>query len=132
MPELKIYAKTYYGNVPEEVTSEKKLEEFDSPEVPVVARRADGVRVVLGTHDFWDYGFPDIQIERRPGGWVIFLHPVPGDDPSGYVYFLDDGRSYFQAERTCTKSLQLLEWEETPPELDQFPPSQSRRPPGRD
>src|SRR6185503_12628695 len=34
MPELKIYAKTYYGNVPEEVRSPRKLQEFDSPEVP--------------------------------------------------------------------------------------------------
>ena len=36
---------------------------------------------------------PDIQIKRRRNGWMLFLHPVGGSDPSGYVFFLDDGRS---------------------------------------
>ena len=35
-----------------------------------------------------------VQVERRPNGWAIFLHPIGGGDPSGYVYFLDDGRSF--------------------------------------
>src|SRR5205085_5627860 len=62
LPELKLYTRTYYGNVPEEVTEARRLQEYDSPDLPVVVRPADGVRVVLGTHDFWDTNFPDIQI----------------------------------------------------------------------
>ena len=121
MPELKIYAQTYYGNVPEEQTSARKLEEFDSPEVPIVIRPADGVRIVLGTHDFWDTNFPDIQIERRPGGWAVFIHAVPGDDPTGFVYILDDGRSYANIEYGSSLPLRFLEEEEFPPDLDRLP-----------
>ena len=121
MPELKIYAKTYYGQIPEEVREARRLGEYDSPEVPVVVRPADGVRIVLGTHDFWDTSFPDIQIERRAGGWAIFLHAVPGDDPSGYVYFLDDGSSYVDIEYGSSVPLRFLEEEEFPPGLDCVP-----------
>jgi hypothetical protein len=73
--------------------------EFDDSRTPVVVREADGVRIVLGSHDYWDPAKPDIQIERRHKGWAIFLHPVGGSDPSGYVYFFDDGRSFVVAER---------------------------------
>ena len=121
MPELKIYAKTYYGNVPEEQTEARKLAEFDFPDIPIVIRPADGVRIALGTHDFWNLEFPDIQIERRPGGWAVFIHAVPGDDPSGFVYILDDGRSYVNIEHGSSLPLRFLEEEEMPPELDRLP-----------
>jgi hypothetical protein len=120
LPELKIYAPTYYGEFPEVVRDAKKLKEFDSPEVPVVIRPADGVRIVLGTHDYWDHKCPDIQIERRAGGWVIFLHPVPGDDLAGHVYFLDDGRSYFKADGSCYPELEILGVDERPHGLDRI------------
>src|SRR5580704_8060912 len=70
------------------------LPEFSESEVPVLVHAAEGVRVVLGTHDYHDYTKPDIQIERRNNGWAIFLHPLGGSDPSGFVFFLDDGRSF--------------------------------------
>jgi len=73
--------------------------DFGPPYVAVVVHEAEGVRVVLGTHDRHSGEYPDIQIERRANGWAIFLHPVGGCDPSGYVYFLDDGRSFIEMER---------------------------------
>jgi hypothetical protein len=99
MPELKLYVPTYLrgefrtGELPDD------LPDFGEPMFPVVIREADGVRIVLGSHDYWNSNVPDVQLERRPGGWAIFLHPVGGSDPSGYVYFLDDGRSYLVPER---------------------------------
>ena len=53
---------------------------------------------MLGSHDFNDVDKPDIQIERQPNGWVIFLHPLGGSDAAGTVYFHDDGRSYLVKE----------------------------------
>ncbi|HEY3964752.1 MAG TPA: hypothetical protein VGM05_09405 [Planctomycetaceae bacterium] len=68
--------------------------DFGAPFVPVLVHEADGVRVVLGTHQRQSADFSDIQIERRGNGWAIFLHPVGGCDPSAVVYYLDDGRSF--------------------------------------
>jgi hypothetical protein len=98
MPELKIRVPTYYGSADEAKVAAAKLSEFDDPRVPVLVRPADGLRIVLGTHDYYDMTKPDIQIERRSNGWAIFLHPVGGGDASGYVYFMDDGRSFIIPE----------------------------------
>ena len=98
MQELKLLVPTYNCQLfPEQVEKGEKPE-FGAPDVPVLIREAAGVRVVLGTHDYDDYTKPDIQIERQPNGWVIFLHPFPGGDACGYVYFLDDGRSFLVKE----------------------------------
>jgi hypothetical protein len=97
MHELKIYAPTYYGSLNEQAEA-KGLQEFDQPHVPIVVRSADGLRIVLGSHDYFDGNAPDVQIERRPRGWALFLHPLGGSDPCGYVYFLDDGRSFLVPE----------------------------------
>lgn len=101
MPELKLYVPTYNHGEFRINEPPDDLPDFGEPEVPVVIRDADGIRIVLGTHDYWDTKFPDVQIERRPGGWAIFLHPLAGSDASGYVYFLDDGRSFICPERWC-------------------------------
>src|SRR5207253_4915079 len=94
MAELTLHAPTYNcGEYATDPAAEVKPE-FGEPYVPIVIRSADGVRIVLGSHDYFDGDAADIQIERRPGGWAIFLHPWGGGDPSGYVYFLDDGRSF--------------------------------------
>jgi hypothetical protein len=98
MPELKLYAPTYNRGEFRATEPAEDLPEFGEPSVPVVVRDADGVRIVLGSHDYWAKDMPDVQIERRPGGWAIFLHPVGGSDPSGYVYFLDNGLSYLCPE----------------------------------
>jgi hypothetical protein len=98
MNELKLAVPTYnYQLFPNQV-DEGAIPEFGVPHVPVLIREADGVRIVLGTHDYGDLERPDIQIERQPQGWMIFLHPCPGGDASGYVYFLDDGRSFLVKE----------------------------------
>jgi len=91
--------------------------DFTEPSVPVAIYNADGIKIILGTDDPNDTSAPDIQIERRHGGWAIFLHPLGGSDPAGYVYFLDDGRSFLELERPgATPELQIVD--KTPPELD--------------
>jgi hypothetical protein len=97
MEQLKLLVPTYYANLfPAEVAARERPE-FGEPNVPVIIRQAEGVRIVLGTHNYDDTDKPDVQIERQPNGWMIFLDPVAGD-PSGYVYFLDDGRSFLVPE----------------------------------
>jgi hypothetical protein len=96
--ELRLNVATYNGNLfPDDVKNGVRPE-FGSPHIPVLIREAGGVRIVLGSHDSTDLTNPDIQIERQPNGWMIFLHPLPGSDASGFVYFLDDGRSFVQPE----------------------------------
>jgi hypothetical protein len=120
MSEMKIHVPTYnHGALVQGAKTDGKPE-FGDPYVPLVIRRADGVRILLGSHDYYDPSKPDIQIERRPHGWVIFLHPVGGGDPSGHIYFLDDGRSFLVPERSLgtTPPINALEWDETVPEID--------------
>jgi hypothetical protein len=117
MPELKLYVPTYHGD------KTQGRGEFDDPRHPVVVRDADGVRIVLGSHDFWDTKCPDVQIERRPGGWMIFLHPVGGSDPSGYVFMLDDGQSLVVPEHpaSATPPVRLGEWDDAVRQVDRQP-----------
>lgn len=117
--QFQLVVPTYYGTA--QAMFEMEKEEFDDPYAPVLIHEADGVRVVLGTHDYNDMDKPDIQIERRPNGWAIFLHPLGGGDPSGYVYFLDDGRSYVVPEgpSNSTPPIEYLERIEQLPDLDQ-------------
>jgi hypothetical protein len=119
--EFKLTVPTYYGTAhcKQNVVD---LPDFDSPNVPVLIHEAEGVRIVLGTHDFNDMDKPDIQIERRPKGWAIFLHPVGGGDASGYVYFLDDGRSFLLKEDywAGSNSIEVLRGHKEPPEIDEL------------
>src|SRR5262249_37348384 len=96
--QIKLSVPTYYGSAHDGSGTLAGLPEFGEPNVPVLIHEAEGVRIVLGTHDFNDRYKPDVQIERRPNGWVIFLHPDDGD-AAGFVHFLDDGRSYLTIER---------------------------------
>jgi hypothetical protein len=95
---------------------------FGDQGVPVLIHEADGVRIVLGTHDYNDHEKPDVQIERRPNGWAIFLHPLGGSGASGYVYFLDDGRSFLVKEYGLgpTDCIKVLDPGETVSEVDQM------------
>ena len=110
MPELKVYVPSYNHGEFRTAEPPDDLPEFGDPRVPVIVREADGIRIVLGSHDYWDVSVPDVQIERRPGGWAVFLHPVGASDPSGYVYFLDNGSSYVVPEHGLgpTPPLMLL------------------------
>jgi hypothetical protein len=122
MEELKLMVPTYNGKWLEGPNC--SLDDFGPPEVPVLVRPADGVRIVLGTHDYDDYCKPEVQIERRHNGWAIFLQPLGGSDASGFVYFLDDGRSYVVKEHGYgTEQIQLVEYEEAVAEVDDILPT---------
>jgi hypothetical protein len=108
---------TYYGHAYPDAVADGLLPEFGKPFVPAAVHCADGLRVVLGSSDPRSNS-PDIQIERRPNGWAMFLHPESGGDSSGFVYFLDDGRSFVLPERGVTASIEIGEWEEITPILD--------------
>lgn len=132
MPELKIHVPTYNANAfPEEVRNDEKPE-FGDPFLQVVAREADGVRIVLGSHDFWDTSKPDVQIERRPNGWVIFLHPLGGGDSSGFVFLLDDGRSFVAPETGSTPPIETLEYDKAAALVDGIEPRQESEHPEGD
>jgi hypothetical protein len=121
MPELKLYMPTYNHGKFRTTEPSEDLPEFGEPRVPVVVRNADGVRIVLGSHDYWAKDAPHVQIERRPGGWAIFLHPLGASDPSGYVYFLDNGLSYIVPQDPCgtTPQIMVLEFGDKVRHLDE-------------
>lgn len=97
MHSLRMLIPTYNGAIYPDGVEKTDVEDFGNPYVPVSVHAGSDLRVVLGSHAN-SADAPDIFIERRPHGWAIFLHPVGGSDPSGYVYFLDDGRSYLVPE----------------------------------
>jgi len=92
--------------------------DFGEPSVPVLICDAEGVRIVLGTHDYKDFSKPEVQIERRPNGWAIFLNPVAGGDTSGLVYFLDDGRSFLVPDGLPSEAIHVLDRSEDVPMID--------------
>ena len=96
--ELQLLVPTYNANLFPAEVAQNTMPEFGKPYRAVLIREAAGVRIVLGTHEYNDIDKPDVQIERQPNGWVVFLHPLGGSDPSGIVYFHDDGRSYLLKE----------------------------------
>jgi hypothetical protein len=118
--EFRLLVPRYNYNLYSRYVESGKLPEFGNPETPVLIREAEGVRVVLGSHDYSDDSKPYVQIERHPNGWMIFLHPLGGSDPCGYVYFVDDGRSYFLPEYPYgpTPEVQVLEPGKRVPEFD--------------
>lgn len=120
MPELKMYVPTYNASAFAKEVEAGERPDFGDPYVPVVVRDAAGVRIVLGSHDYFDCDAPDIQIERRPNGWAIFLHPMGGGDPSGQAYFLDDGRSFVipESHLGSTPPIVALKSDETVSEID--------------
>lgn len=90
------------------------------PYVAILVRQGDGIRLVLGTHDYNDRRAPDMLVERRPNGWVVFLHTVASGDPCGTIYFLDDGRTFFVKEYDAgaTPAIAVLETVCGMPEID--------------
>jgi hypothetical protein len=118
--ELNLVVPTYNYQLYGEQVDRGELPEYGEPLVPVLIRDEAGVRIVLGTHDFKDHSKPDLLIERQPQGWAIFLHPEGGGDPSGVVYFLDDGRSFVTPENDLGSSnnIQFLECGEPVPDID--------------
>ena len=123
MEELKLMVPTYNGSWLK--GSDIELADFDEPSVPVFIHQADGVRIVLGTHDQGDHTKPEVQIERRHNGWMIFLQSRGGCDESGFVVFLDDGRSFVAKQKGYgpTESIEMVEYEEAIAELDDISPA---------
>ncbi len=114
---LKLEVPTYVGHTTPGV-------DYVETKTPLLAYAQDGLSVVLGSHDKDSLDAPSVQIERRRGGWAIFLHPVGGGDPRGYVYFLDDGRSFLVKEDglfTDTPRLEVINDCDEIPELDKEP-----------
>ncbi len=111
MEEFRLNVPTYNANLFPAQVAAGNLPEFGPPYVPVVIREAEGIRIVLGSNDYDDMHAPDIQIERRPRGWAIFLRPVGGGDVSGFVYFVDDGRSFLLPENGLgsTPAIEVVE-----------------------
>jgi hypothetical protein len=118
MEELRLMVPTYVGNLPAEQRGASDDPDFSDPHIPVVVRDAAGIRIVLGSHDYDALNMPDVQIERRPNGWAIFLHPLGGSDASAYVYFLDDGRSFLVPEDAASPTIKVIDHLEDIPELD--------------
>jgi hypothetical protein len=98
MQVLKLMVPTFNGSHFPGKVSRHAMPEYGRTETPVLVCEADGVRIILGSHDYHDFEKPDIYVERQPNGWAVFLHPSGGGDPSGMVYFLDDGKSYLLKE----------------------------------
>ena len=117
MDELELYVPTYYGDANAKNGSDG--EEYGDTSVKVLIQPYDGVRIVLGTHNPDEAGAADIQVERRAGGWAVFLHPNSGD-PCGSVFILDDGRSYVLPE-LYPPCIQIIDSIEEIPELDTLP-----------
>jgi hypothetical protein len=119
MREFQLMVPTYNADYfPAEVKAGLRPE-IGPPELPVVVREAAGVRIVLGSHDHEDCTKSDVQIERHPNGWMIFLHPLGGSDACAYVFFTDDGRSYLMKELPYgpTPPLVEIEGEKNAPEI---------------
>ncbi len=95
-------------------------DEYGEGNTPVLICPADGLRVVLGAHDYFnDYQDAEIQIERRRNGWMFFLIPKGVGDPCGYVVFLDDGRSFAVTEPGAGDfKMEFVEHETAVAELD--------------
>ncbi len=121
MDEFEMSIPTFYGASYGDPTAFAHKEEFDEPYVPLLASKQNGMRIVLGATDSEDGDSPDIHIERRPNGWAIFLHPRGEGDPSGYVYFLDDGRSYLVPVGGPSDRIRVLDDDETVPMIDDPP-----------
>ena len=106
---LELTVPTYVGHRP-------SCTDYAEPHVPLVAYEDRGLRIVLGSHDP-DELKADVQIERRPNGWAIFLHPLGGRDPCALVYFHDNGRSWLTKE-LAGPTPELIECDDLPPEID--------------
>ena len=117
MEELKLYAPTYYRGSPA-LKGCGKLE-FDDPASQCSFTPPMGFGLYWVVTSQWTEMPPTFR-SSRPNGWAIFLQPVAGGDPCGYVYFIDDGRSYLVPESDfgSTPPIRVLHCNETVPEID--------------
>jgi hypothetical protein len=113
-PEMwKMSIPTYIGSQPHD--EQDNPPDFAEPRVPVLVHESEGIRVLMGTHNWQDWDKPDIQIERRPHGWAVFIHPNAGD-PVAFLYMLDNGKTYLMPEKYTEPALEVID--DTPSDLD--------------
>lgn len=118
---IKTHVPTYNGKW---LMDNPSLNDFDEPHVPVLVSDVEGLRVILGTHDYYDFEMPDIQIERRHNGWMLFLRPFNLGDQCGFVVMLDDGRSFVAAESAAGDAeIKMVDFDEAIAELDDIRPT---------
>jgi hypothetical protein len=119
MQEFKLEVPTYNGNRFAQEVERGEKPEFGKPQMPVLIRVTNGVRVVFGTHQYEGTRSADILIERQPSRWVIFLHPLGDGDPIGSIAFLDDGRSFLikEVDPGSAPLIQVTECDEDVPEI---------------
>jgi hypothetical protein len=109
----KLLVPTYVGSQPHNEHSNRP--DFAEPRVPVLVHESEGIRVLMGTHHWEDWDKPDIQVERRPHGWAVFISPTAGD-PVACLYMLDSGRTYVMPEKYTEPTLEVVD--DTPNDLD--------------
>lgn len=111
----KLVVPTYLGSQNARNADHPPSLDFGHPYAPVLICEAAGIRLILGAHDSDDRSKPDVQIERWPHGWAVFLHPDAGD-PVGCVYILDNGRTFLLPERLTADPIEIVD--DIPSELD--------------
>ena len=108
MRELRLRVPTYNYQLHCREVDRGTMPEFGGPLSAVVVYRDMGIRVVLGSFDRANMRSPDVQIERQPHGWVVFIHPLGGSDPSACVFMRDDGQSFVVPEYPCGPTPELV------------------------
>src|SRR5262249_13774896 len=93
--------------------------DFGESHVPVLIGEAEGIRLLLGADDWNDYEKRNIQIERRPRGWMIFVRHNAGD-AVGFFILMDDGRTFYVHKYGAEPRMEVSY--EIPRELDHAQP----------
>jgi len=71
------------------------MPDYGEPRVPVGIGYESGVVLTLGTFDCQNRNFPNLFVERYPGGWMIQLSHRREFESGAYACLLDNGRSCF-------------------------------------
>ena len=74
---------------------------------PVFFRCGGVLRIALGTRSDHEWGPPKLDIERRPGGWVVAIRPE-GDHTGGCVVILEHGEAFFYPNRSIMEPIQVV------------------------
>src|SRR3954469_25040446 len=81
--------------------------DLDAKDKPVFIRCGRTLRVALGTRSDHEWGPPKLDIERRPGGWVVAIRPE-GDHTGGSVVILDHGEAFFYPNRSVMEPIKAV------------------------
>lgn len=100
-------------------TEEAQDADFGEPLAQVMIREAEGVLIELQKpgHEEGGDDNPDIVIERRRGGWAVFIRHDQGDTDC-VVCILDEGRTVICPEYYKLRAGEVSVSEDEPVELD--------------